>query len=143
MSELVCIGCGVVREFNHKKRESLENYQRRRPYCIPCGHRNRIATLGKHGPGWKGGRFKTRKGYIRIYVEGGYVFEHRYIFEKMCGEIPRNHVIHHIDGDKENNQIENLMCLSKKDHDTLHGDHLRANHYNNGTKRTENLLCAA
>ena len=46
--------------------------------------------------------------------------EHRMIYEFHNGKIPRHHVIHHIDYDCENNNISNLQCMSKKDHDALH-----------------------
>jgi ribonucleotide reductase alpha subunit len=46
--------------------------------------------------------------------------EHRLIYEFYNGVIPKNHIIHHIDYDTQNNHIDNLACMSKKDHDELH-----------------------
>jgi hypothetical protein len=50
---------------------------------------------------------------------------YRKIYEQHYGAIPkdengRSYQIHHIDGDKNNNNIENLMCLSIEDHYQLH-----------------------
>ena len=42
--------------------------------------------------------------------------EHRYLWTQKHGEIPDGHHIHHIDGDKLNNDIENLECLSASEH---------------------------
>lgn len=36
--------------------------------------------------------------------------------------IPKDHVIHHIDSDRENDNIENLQLLSHGDHNALHAD---------------------
>jgi len=45
---------------------------------------------------------------------------HRLIYEEYVEEIPENHVIHHIDGDKTNNNIKNLQCMSKEFHSWYH-----------------------
>jgi len=52
---------------------------------------------------------------------------YRKIWEHYYGPIPkddtgRSYQIHHIDGNKNNNNIENLMCLSIEDHYHLHLD---------------------
>lgn len=45
---------------------------------------------------------------------------HRMVFIKHYGEIKRGYHIHHIDGNKDNNEIENLICLSHTEHQKLH-----------------------
>lgn len=45
---------------------------------------------------------------------------HRAIWEDHYGKIPENKVIHHIDGNKTNNRIENLECLTIKEHGQRH-----------------------
>ena len=49
---------------------------------------------------------------------------HKYygrLWEELNGKgIPPRHHIHHIDNDKTNNSIENLLCLSPKEHYELH-----------------------
>ena len=52
---------------------------------------------------------------------------YRKIWESVNGPIPRDesgfsYEIHHIDGNRKNNSIENLLCLSIKDHLQLHLD---------------------
>ena len=61
---------------------------------------------------------------------------HRYIYEKYYGEIPKNCEIHHIDKNKDNNEIENLQLITKSEHRKLHAkesdkEKLRANLINN------------
>lgn len=59
---------------------------------------------------------------------------YRKIYEQHHGPIPkdaqgRSYQIHHIDGNKDNNEIENLLCLSIEDHYHLHlnqGEHAAA-----------------
>lgn len=46
---------------------------------------------------------------------------HRSIWEHHNGEIPEGYHIHHVDGDKSNNDIENLQLLSASQHQYLHG----------------------
>ena len=48
---------------------------------------------------------------------------HRDIWVKEYGPIPKGCEIHHIDGDKQNNNINNLGLLSSSEHARLHGLH--------------------
>jgi hypothetical protein len=52
----------------------------------------------------------------------GYVLEHRYIMEKHLGRpLKKKEVIHHIDGDKANNNIDNLvLCDNAREHNIIH-----------------------
>ena len=50
---------------------------------------------------------------------------YRKIWEKINGTIPidelgRSYEIHHIDGNRKNNNIENLICISIQDHYDIH-----------------------
>lgn len=51
---------------------------------------------------------------------------HVLVYECFKGPVPDGHVVHHIDGNKFNNNIDNLTTLSYKDHNILH--HRRNNH---------------
>jgi len=65
----------------------------------------------------------NRKKYpIYIDDEGNEKTVHSRVGEKKYGydKIPKNFVIHHIDGDKDNNRYYNLILLHKKDHRRIH-----------------------
>lgn len=49
---------------------------------------------------------------------------HRYVWKYYNGDIPEGYDIHHIDGDKGNNDISNLQMLSVHEHQRLHADKL-------------------
>jgi hypothetical protein len=43
-------------------------------------------------------------------------YEHRYIWEQKFGSIPAGYEIHHIDGNRQNNYIENLEMIHRSKH---------------------------
>jgi len=60
------------------------------------------------------------EGYKYLPIDNQWVFEHRYLWEKANGPIPKDSVIHHINGNKLDNQLENLQLLNRSEHAALH-----------------------
>lgn len=55
-----------------------------------------------------------------------YCYEHHLIYWQHYGVIPNNNeIIHHIDGNKHNNNINNLKLLTKNQHDIYHNQQRR------------------
>lgn len=78
---------------------------------------------GDKSPSWKGGRRISSTGYVEINDfknpyrrANGYIYEHRLIWQKYYGEIPPGCIIHHINGIKTDNRIENLRLMETKEH---------------------------
>ena len=69
-----------------------------------------------------GDRHRVGNGYVAIFVPGrGHIREHRYVMEQHLGRLlaPGEHV-HHINGVKDDNRLENLVLLTKSEHTSIH-----------------------
>lgn len=77
---------------------------------------------------WKGGRRLSNYGYVLLHKPehpnsrpDGYIFEHRYLMSKALGRPLRSdEIVHHIDGDKTNNDLSNLEITTLPDHTREH-----------------------
>lgn|SRR3990167_9664363 len=73
---------------------------------------------------------KSKSGYVIVYcpehkhskTKNGWIFEHRIVIENFINQgLKIGQCIHHIDLNKTNNKIENLMIFnSNKEHSSWH-----------------------
>lgn len=90
---------------------------------------------GKKSPAWKGGKIKTTKGYIIAYNpkhpradSHGYILEHILVMEKHLGRIvKKKEVVHHVNGIKNDNRIDNLILFPTRGAHTAFHWQLRRN----------------
>ncbi len=72
---------------------------------------------------WGTAKVDSHSGYYQITSrkEGNNAKKlHRLIYEDEFGKIPEGGIIHHIDGNKLNNNIKNLQCINESFHHYLH-----------------------
>src|ERR1035437_1347029 len=60
-------------------------------------------------------------GYVRKSLEKGRILEHRFVIEQHLGRrLSPEEIVHHINGIKTDNNIENLEIVTRQDHSKLH-----------------------
>ncbi len=64
--------------------------------------------------------YKQKFGYWMHRTKSECILAHRWVWENHNGPIPENMDIHHVDGNKDNNEIDNLKILSRSDHRKEH-----------------------
>lgn len=109
-----CPTCG-------KKEQLTPWIARKRKFCSnkKC---QTTRVRGALHPSWKGGR-AVRSGYMTVYVgpntsvKGLYKLEHRVVMEKHMGrELTKDEIVHHKNGNKLDNRLENLEIMLRATH---------------------------
>ena len=72
--------------------------------------------VGKNHPSWKGGIQKTKKDCIHLWIGvNKRIRRPRKVYEEYFGKISKNLVIYHLDGNNNNDSIENLIAISRSE----------------------------
>lgn len=144
---LKCDCCGA--EFTRFKGEMHEHRLKYKHVCSDCGYAGAtklgtekykqnmlkkipIGTIKMYGEGKGTGS----SAYPVIFIgydnehlfskaggrkSGGWALHHIYTMEKHLGrKIVKGEVVHHIDGDKTNNSLDNLVLMSVTEHNKCH-----------------------
>lgn len=77
--------------------------------------------VGKKSFHWRGGEYEGNGYLFTRQKDGTYKQNHRIIIESFIGRpLSEDEIIHHIDGDKKNNDISNLAIVSRSEHAKIH-----------------------
>lgn len=130
--ELKCIGCNTVRKVSQRQVKCKLT-----DYCRDCcsAHTQkgirRPQFSGENSGRWGGGEYVTSDGYLVVKVEGKFdasgrqVYKRRHILvmeeaigrELQTAQGRMGEQVHHIDGDKLNNNLSNLvLCKDTREH---------------------------
>lgn len=101
---------------------------RRKPFTGVCEKCLPKYRSGAKSPRWKGGKIIDSKGYVMVKFRGhpfadknGYVLEHRLIMADLIGiEYVTDMIVHHKDGDRQNNNPNNLELITRSKHSSMH-----------------------
>lgn len=124
-----CPDCGKERWVQIKKGKPI--YLR----CSPC-HLRTLLCRGQSSPAWKGGKYKSKSGYVYVLLQpndffypmvtkgksgGAHVAEHRLVMAKSLGRCLHSwESVHHKNGTKDDNRIKNLELTTKGSHIITH-----------------------
>jgi Zn ribbon nucleic-acid-binding protein len=141
-----CPRCGFTRwvQLTRYKARSIK----RRGLCIKCGKISKHSdksVLSKHIPskGWLEGGYRCVSipkddFYYPMAKRNGQIKEHRLVMAQKLGRLLQPwEYVHHINGDRSDNRIENLLLTVKNEHPTL--DHISQNCRKSGMNELEYL----
>lgn len=111
-----------------------------RKYRMSGERNHQYGLKGKLNASWKSDKKITNYGYKKERVWDhpyhdcdGFVFEHRLLAEKYLASedqlieingkkyLDKNYVVHHLDENKLNNDLSNLLIMTKRAHMSFHG----------------------
>jgi len=133
---LICDNCNSSFERMKGEMSPKRANNKYKHFCTKCGNAQGFAgqigsiSIRNKQNSLMGTKIVDSAGYISIYVGPDYIYtntyggrirEHIYIVQEMIGrQLECGEVIHHIDGDKKNNDISNLDLCTVKEHNNLH-----------------------
>ena len=113
---------------DHVRRHGLRWPDYDRTEAIKAGLQKAGIRTGASAANWRGGRVKTASGHIYVQQpshpycnKNGYVMEHRLMMEQHIGRLlTKSEVVHHRNGFKADNRLENLQLMTAVEHRAFH-----------------------
>lgn len=111
-------------------KKTLHDHSKRISQSLSLAYKigRRKLPIGKDHPKWNGGKHLRQDGYYDIWSPNhpnkkgnNRVLAHRLIMEKHIGRyLLKSEVVHHKNGIKTDNRIENLLIMTQSEHAKLH-----------------------
>lgn len=113
------------------ERRKERERQRRIAAGLPVDGRGKHGNQGRGDKcgKWNPGRIFNSQGYVLVrvskdhplHIANGYALEHRMVMSEYLGRwIQENEHVHHKNGVKDDNCIENLELITKAEHNKIH-----------------------
>lgn len=141
MSDMVSCKCSFCKENTIMKEQYFTIYLRNamknnEEYIYSCKKCSGNKSKGSLSSNWKGGKYiQDRTGYIIVLVKDSELYlvdekrsnhkhnrmyEHRYLMSKKLDRpLKRCEIVHHINGIKDDNRIENLELIDATTHTSI------------------------
>ena len=87
-------------------------------HCQRC----KLQPQGSKHWNWRGGVLGSGRGYKKVYLgrvngKTTYILEHHLIWEQTNHrKLPKGYLVHHLNGIKDDNRIENLAAIPRSKH---------------------------
>ena len=117
-----------LRDYDHKHRQDKcpecgTIKGTRANLCQICNNKAQPwRKVGEENANWKGGK-TISNGYVYVRTKrkpGGagdsYKAEHHIVWEQYHGQLPKGYIVHHLNGIRDDNRIENLNAMPRKSH---------------------------
>lgn len=126
IGDLMGMNAGQVRYWMRKLKVPSRTASEAERLSFSKGRKPDTNKRGSESSNWKGGRWKDGSGYIYAYCPGHpravdkHVMEHILVWEKANKQsVPEGYQIHHLNGIRDDNREENLVGISRKDHNKI------------------------
>lgn len=65
------------------------------------------------------------RNFIKVNDPNVWQYYYVYLWEQHNGKVPKGYVVHHINKISDDDRIENLICVSRKEHINIHREDLK------------------
>lgn len=86
--------------------------------------------IGEQHPSWKGGEQVNKNDCVYLHTGANErVRRPRKVYEDSNGKIPKGWILYHLDGDRYNDDLDNLIAIPRAVLMMLNSNRLNANYY--------------
>ena len=87
-------------------------------------------TTGENHPSWKGGEQVIKNDCVYLYVgTNKRVRRPKKVYEDAYGEVPKGWILYHLDGDRYNDDLDNLIAIPRAVLVKINSGRMNANYH--------------